>query len=136
MADNAANMNCPFHADHENRIKNNENNVVDLDDRVTKLDKETSVALAKMITAVEQLSKLPEIIDLMRQSLEQNNNETKTLGKNVDKLSNKIDTMEKRVTDIDNKDKVSILAWLSKNWFTIILTAGMLILWLKQQNIV
>ena len=136
MADNAANMNCPFHADHENRIKNNENNVVDLDDRVTKLDKETSVALAKMIAAVEQLSKLPEIIDLMRQSLEQNNNETKTLGKSVDKLSGKIDVMEKRVTEIDNKDKISILAWLGKHWFTIVLTAGMLILWLKQQGIV
>jgi DNA repair exonuclease SbcCD ATPase subunit len=136
MADNAANMNCPFHADHENRIKNNENNVVDLDDRVTKLDKETSVALAKMTTAVEQLSKLPEIIDLMRQSLEQNNNETKTLGKSVDNLAGKIGIMEKRVTEIDNKDKVSILEWVKKNWFTIALTAGMLVLWLKQQGIV
>lgn len=132
MADNAA---CPYHMDHENRIKNNESNVVDLDDRVTRLDKETSVALAKMTAAVEQLSKLPEIIDLMRKSLEQNNNETKILGNNVDKLTNKIDTMEKRVTDIDNKDKVSILVWLSKNWFTIVITAGMLILWLKQQGI-
>ena len=102
MADNVA---CPYHADHENRIKTNEKNVIDLDDRVTKLDKETSVALAKMTAAVEQLSKLPEIIDLMHQSLEQNNNETKTLGKSVDKLAGKIDIMENRVTEIDNKDK-------------------------------
>jgi hypothetical protein len=89
-----------------------------------------------MTDAVEQLSKLPEIIDLMRQSLEQNNNETKTLGKSVDNLAGKIGIMEKRVTEIDNKDKVSILEWVKKNWFTIALTAGMLVLWLKQQGIV
>lgn len=133
--DNAA-QSCPYHASHDKSIQEHGARIDDIDGRVTKLDKETSVALAKMTVAVEQLSKLPEIIDLMRQSLEQNNNETKTLGKSVDKLAGKIDVMEKRVTEIDNKDKVSILVFLAKNWFTIILTAGMIMLWLTQKGII
>jgi len=127
---------CAHHEDHETRIKKLENSINEMIVKITDIDKETTVAITKVAAVVEQLSKLPEAIDLMRQSLEKNNHRTEDLTHKVDKISCKIDTMEKRVADIDNKDRISILDFVKKNWVPIFLAAGMLMLWLAQKGII
>lgn len=126
---------CPFHEDHEHRIKKNEEKVDALSEHLSKIDKETSVSIAKIATALERLTSLPEAIETMRNSLETNNFNTDLLGKQVNDLSTKIVTLDERISDIDGKDKISIIEWVKKNWFSLVSGAAVLLFLLEKAGL-
>lgn len=131
MADN---VECPYREVIENSVHSNTNKIEALNEKMSEFDKNTAVLIAHLSDAVDHLSQLPEAINLIRESLDKTNNETSALTSKVDSISGKIDKMEKRVVEIDNRDKISMLDWMKKNWFTIFLTLGMAALWAKQQG--
>ena len=133
MADN---VECPYREMIENSVHSNTHKIEALNEKISEFDKSTAVLIAHLSDAVDHLSKLPEAIELIRESLDKTNSETASLNGKVDSMSGKIDKMEKRVVEIDNRDKISMLDWLKKNWFTIFLTLGMAALWAQQQGLI
>jgi chromosome segregation ATPase len=126
---------CLYHTDHENRIAKTEDSVSELYGKFNDVDK----ANTRLEVILENLSKLPEAIASLTSSMisieknmismqgEIENNSDKFIS-----LEKKLDGLKDKVGCIDDKDKISILELLKKNWFQIITFVGLLYSLLKK----
>ena len=114
---------CPI-AVHEQRFKNIEDdvhdikdNVFDLTNKVTQMDKDTAVANTTFATALENLSTLPDILNEMKLS-------NQDIRKDVDSTIKDIDCLKTQLNTVDDEGKVNIRKWISDNWLSAVLAIG------------
>ncbi|WP_206459455.1 hypothetical protein [Anaerovorax sp. IOR16] len=115
---------CPFHPDHENRIKKLEKDVEDLDNQFTKLDKSTAVKQEKIFTILEALSKIPETMESMKNTMVEMQREIRDSSTKMDALERNVDSLKNQVTDtrekidkVDDEGKFNIRLWIKNKWF-------------------
>ena len=126
--------NCLYHESHEERIGRLEEGVKDLSGKFSDIDK----ANTKLETILENFSKLPEVIEKLggtMVSIEKNmismQGEIQNTSDKFTSLEKKLDGLKDKVGAIDEKDKISILEFLKKNWFQIIAIGGVLFYYAK-----
>lgn len=111
---------CVLHEGFERRLIDNENSIDNVDKRVIKLEKTTALDNLKFTMLLENLSKLPEAINDMKDTMLLMQTEIRETNRKTDDMKNQIDKLSDKVCAIDEADKISILGIIKKNIVSII----------------
>jgi chromosome segregation ATPase len=101
MAENNVKFECIYHIDHENRIRKNEEDIKELDDRITDTEKTVAVFDVELREAIKNMSKLPEAIDKLT------NSNIELHGK-IDRTCNVVDSLKKDFESYKNENNETI----------------------------
>ena len=80
----------------------------------------------------DAISTMREAMIEVKDSIKNTNDISKNLASEVGDLSKKVDTMEEKITKVDNKGKFEVVSFISKNIIPIIAILGVLIYWYLQ----
>lgn len=112
--------NCALHEGFEKKIGEIVNHVEDVDKRVISLEKNTALDIQRLTLLLENLAKLPEAIDLMRDSLNSMQTEIKSSGEKTESLEKKLDDLNVKVCKIDENNTFSINGFIKEHFIGVI----------------
>lgn len=112
MADNT----CLYHTDHENRIVKNERSITELDNRVTDLDKDHAVSKTEILGVLRNLEKLPETMAQISTTMVSMQGEIQSSNDRMGRLENKFNSLDTRISQVDEDGKFNIRKWIRDNW--------------------
>lgn len=137
---------CPRHEEHERRIKVLEKDLSGFGKRITDLDKEYAVTKERMMLSMQDLSKLPDTLNkmnesmvLMQRSLDENNCKTDNFSGDVKdlrdevkqlnmKVENEVKFLNEKVEDINEEGKFNIRKYIRDNWVALLVgIAGLIV---------
>ena len=117
------NNECPI-AVHEQRFKNIEDdvhdikgNVLDLTNKVTKMDKDNAIANTNFAIAIENLSGLPKILEGLDKTMI-------AIQFKSNQHEDDIDAIKTQLNTVDDEGKINIRAWIRDNWLSAVLAIG------------
>lgn len=118
--------NCPYHADHNQRIKKLETHYDELDDRVTALDKDFAVSKTEIFGAIKSLDKLPDTMNEIGKTMRSMQEEIRKSNDRMEGMEAKLTTLDNKMTQIDEDGKFNIRLWLKRNWISILVILAIL----------
>lgn len=98
----------------------------DLDDRLTNVEKTQAVMVEHDKNRDELLARNVEVLDNLRETMQDTNIVMTTLTAKVNTQSDKIDNLENKINTVQEERNVNIVKWLRDNWYTIVLGGGLL----------
>lgn len=122
--------NCPYHADHDNRIARLEKNIDELDDRFIDCERNSAVTAERVANALENLSRLPEAIDSLKETNIKLENKIDNVDNKVNGLTKDFEGIKTEIRVIDDDGKINFRRgfknWFVKNWISVAIAITLL----------
>lgn len=122
---------CTKCNEYEVRLTALEKDLSGFGKRVTDLDKDFAVSKTSITQSIENLSKLPETLDSMNQSmlalqrsLDDNNRKTDGFGEDITELREEVRKIDGKVDDINEEGKVNVRRYIRDNWAALLIGIG------------
>lgn len=103
---------CLFREGFERRLSTSEEFIIGVDRRVVMLEKNTALDSQRFSMILENLSKLPEAMIDIKNSLLLMQEEIKRSGDKTESLENKLDVLDKKVCTINDENNFNIRLFL------------------------
>lgn len=100
--------------------------IKELDDRLTDVEKTQAVMIEHNNSRDELIAKNVEVLDGLRETMQNTNLVMTTLSADVNRQSAKIDNLENKINTVQEERNINIVKWLRDNWYTIVLGGGLL----------
>ena len=107
---------CPNHEGCEKRLSRLEERYDELREQLWEFDKKSEVTFAKVTSALENLADLPQAMNEMTTTMVAMKDSIHDNGVKTDELASTVKNLSSRVSELDSRDKMSILAFLKANW--------------------
>lgn len=121
--------NCPYHTDHNTRINHLEKSVENLDNRITDCEKSSAVMTERIANALDNLSRLPEAIDRLKETNIKLENKIDNVNNKVNGLTKDFEGIKSEIKIIDNDGKINIRRgfrdWFVKHWVEIVIVLAL-----------
>jgi chromosome segregation ATPase len=114
------------------RIKKVEKTCEELDDRLTKLDKDSAVDRQRMLDALENLSKMPETLNEVNKTMVSMQKEISDSSVRIGGLEDQFDSLKNDFKEVDEEGKFNIRKAIKDNWLGITMGLGAIIYFLNQ----
>ena len=99
---------CHSHMIHEKQIEQNKKNIEDIQDKMVEIEKNTALDAQRFTLILENLSRLPDAIDSIKDSLVTMQMEIKNANDKTDSLKEKIEKLNNKVCQIDEEGSFNI----------------------------
>jgi len=113
--------NCSLHGEIELRLGSAEKDIENIDGRVDVLEKTTALDNQKFTMLLENLSKLPDAINDIKDTMLLMQNEIKETNRKTDDMKTQIQKLNDKVCAIDSESMFNLRIWLKQNFISIIL---------------
>ena len=117
MAENT----CPKEGEHERRLQKLETQVESIQNEFHEFDKRSEVTFTKVTAALENLADLPKTMTEMTTTLVSMKDSINDNGAKTEELAGKVSSLSAKVAELDNRDRMSVLEFLKKNWSSVVL---------------
>lgn len=107
-------------------LKEIKSDIRDLDDRLTDVEKVQAVMVEHGKNRDELLARNVEVLDNLRETMQDTNLVMTTLTDKVNNQSDKIDNLETKINSVQEERNINIVKWLRDKWYTIVLGGGLL----------
>ena len=118
---------CLNAEDHERRIAKLEGQYDELKEQFYEQDKRSEVAFTKVTAALENLADLPKTMNDITTTMVAMKDSIHDNGVKTDELANTVKNLSSKVSQMDDRDRFSMLEFLKKNWpmiVAVVLFAG------------
>lgn len=100
--------------------------IKELDDRLTDVEKVQAVMIEHNNNRDELIARNVEVLDGLRETMQNTNTVMTTLSADVNRQSAKIDSLETKINTVQEERNINIVKWLRDNWYTIVLAGGLI----------
>ena len=108
--------NCSLHGEIELRLGSAEKDIENINGRVDVLEKTTALDNQKFTMLLENLSKLPDAINDMKDTMLLMQNEIKETNRKTDDMKTQIQKLNDKVCAIDSEGQFNIRIFIQKNF--------------------
>ena len=127
---------CEKHGEFEIRLGNVEKKIDEIDTqvdaidtRVDTLERSTALDNQRFTLVLENLSKLPQAMDDIKDALVLMKGEIKSAGEQTTRLEQKVDKLDRKVCSIDDESKLNLREWIKQNFIPLAIAVSGIIAW-------